>query len=116
MKIMVVYTPVFTDQHCQYFNPKTKLCSVFEDRFKVGVGCLTTDQAIEIRALPNECPYVKDIKGYDGPISLYEKKKRLTGSGQETQLAENRSSKMPLSAMKKEDHDEEDFDGTGGGG
>jgi uncharacterized cysteine cluster protein YcgN (CxxCxxCC family) len=59
---------VFTSNHCEYLDEKTNLCTVYENRFKVKPDCLPIEKAIEISALPNDCPYVKDIEGYEGPL------------------------------------------------
>jgi hypothetical protein len=30
--------------------------------------CLTVEEGIKLGVFPADCPYVKDIKGYKGPI------------------------------------------------
>ena len=62
--------PVFTEQHCKYFDPETKGCKDFENRFELGVGCLSVEEAIDAKALPIECLYLKDVKGYRAPILM----------------------------------------------
>ena len=68
IKVMVSGIPFFSKKHCKFLDTKTKLCTIFKDRFKKNPNCLTIEEAIRIRALPDECPYVKDKKGYRGPI------------------------------------------------
>jgi len=68
VKIRVGRINVFTNKHCEFLDEKTNLCSVYKDRFKMKPGCLTIEQAIALKALPNDCPYVKDIEDYEGPL------------------------------------------------
>jgi len=58
---------VFTDQACQFLDKTTNLCTVYEKRFQMGVGCLSAKEAAKIRALPNDCPFVAHIPNYEGP-------------------------------------------------
>jgi uncharacterized protein len=60
--------PVFTNMHCEFLDENTNLCTVYENRFKMKPDCMTVDQAIRTKALPNSCPYVKNLKDYEGPI------------------------------------------------
>jgi len=76
-KAMSSVGPVFTDKPCPYLCRSTMLCTVFENRFSSLVGCLTTEQAIKMRALPSDCPYVADVPGYVGPLSLEEFQERM---------------------------------------
>ena len=57
----------FTKNHCEFLDTETNLCTVYRDRMKKKPGCLTVKEAIEIKALPNDCPYVERLKNYDGP-------------------------------------------------
>jgi uncharacterized cysteine cluster protein YcgN (CxxCxxCC family) len=59
---------IFTNKHCEFLDTNTNLCTVYKDRFEKKPGCLTIEQAIALNALPNDCPYVKDIEGYEGPL------------------------------------------------
>jgi len=65
---MVSGIPFFSRKHCEFLDTKTNLCTVFKDRFKKNPNCLTAEEAREIRALPDECPYTKKEDGYKGPI------------------------------------------------
>ena len=66
-KFRVNGKPVFSDHHCEWLDPDTKLCTVYENRFVVYPSCLSAKQCAERGLLPADCPYVKDIKGYVGP-------------------------------------------------
>jgi len=68
IKTIVCGIHLFTKQHCEYLDEETNLCIVYKNRFKKKPQCLTVEQAIQIRALPNDCPYVKNLKNYEGPI------------------------------------------------
>lgn len=50
---------------CKYLT-KSKQCKVYKNRFEKCTGCLTIDKAIKMRALPQQCQYVKDIPNYKG--------------------------------------------------
>jgi len=74
---------VFTDRACSYLDKQTCLCKVYERRFQEVPGCLNIQQAIERKALPNDCPYVKGLD-YDGPITIEEAMRRAN-SGNESE-------------------------------
>ena len=69
-KIRIGSISVFSRKHCEFLDEETNLCIVYKDRFKKKPGCLTIEEAIDIKAVPNDCPYVKDIQGYDGPKDI----------------------------------------------
>jgi uncharacterized cysteine cluster protein YcgN (CxxCxxCC family) len=58
----------FSKNHCPFLDLNTKLCTVYKDRFKKNPECLSIKDAIRIKALPNDCPYVEGLEGYQGPI------------------------------------------------
>ena len=64
-----------TGQHCPYWDPVSKLCTVYDRRKEVWPGCLSVNQAIEQSILPNDCPYVKGKIGYRCAIIDFEPKK-----------------------------------------
>jgi len=70
IKSIVSGISFFTDCHCRFLDTKTKLCTIYEKRFEVNPKCLSIKEAIRIKAVPDECPYVKDLKDYHGPIWL----------------------------------------------
>lgn len=58
---------VFSKRHCEFLDVKTNLCTIYKDRFKKNPKCLAIEEAIKIKALPDNCPYVKDLDNYNGP-------------------------------------------------
>lgn len=70
-KIRIGEIEVFTKQHCRFLDEKSKLCTIYKERFKKNPKCLTVEQAIAIRALPRDCPYVQNIKNYKAPLEYY---------------------------------------------
>lgn len=71
-KMIINNVIVFTNSYCKYYNPDTKLCKDYNNRFNLGVSCLCIDEAIKNKALPSDCPYVEEIENYIGPISYDE--------------------------------------------
>ena len=67
IKTVIGNIAVFTRKHCEYLDKKTNLCTIYKDRFKIKPDCLNIEKAIQIRAVPNDCPYVQNLNGYDGP-------------------------------------------------
>ena len=55
--------------HCEFFDPKTNLCTIYatrhEDKMRlVNRHCGTVEDGIKDGYFPEDCPYVKNIKGY----------------------------------------------------
>ena len=59
----LVYMPFY----CDFFDEKTRLCSVYERRFEANPQCLKMDEAIEAGCLPADCPYVAGLADYRPP-------------------------------------------------
>ena len=57
-----------TGERCPYLGALSNLCIVYERRHEQWQGrpfdCLTIDEAIKARSLPNDCPYVQGVDGY----------------------------------------------------
>ncbi|WP_456419346.1 YcgN family cysteine cluster protein [Methanocaldococcus infernus] len=51
--------------YCEHFDPETKLCKVYEDRYKY--NCLTILEAILAHVFPKDCPFVRNIENYEEP-------------------------------------------------
>jgi len=64
---MIGSQAVFTRIHCEHLDTESNLCKIYKERFKKNPKCLTIKQAIEIKAVPDNCPYIKDLKNYKGP-------------------------------------------------
>ena len=63
---------VLLDIYCPALNQETKLCRIYPWRhdnlafvLMGGHPCLSTDQALSLRYLPDDCPYVLE-EGYKG--------------------------------------------------
>ena len=59
----VVYLPLF----CEFFDPRTRLCTVYDRRFESNPRCLTIEEGIEIGVFPADCPLVRDLPAYRPP-------------------------------------------------
>jgi uncharacterized cysteine cluster protein YcgN (CxxCxxCC family) len=57
----------FTNIPCRHLNVATRTCTKYAKRYSLPDGCIPFDQAVETRAFPSDCPYVRDIPGYEGP-------------------------------------------------
>ena len=62
---------VLNGEACPHLDKESKLCAVYPDRKKIRPQCLSVDQAIADKILPNNCPYVKDLKGYKTIVEDY---------------------------------------------
>lgn len=56
------------DDPCLYFDTSSKRCTIYENRLKINPDCLSIERGIARRAFPDDCPYVKDLSWYKGPI------------------------------------------------
>jgi len=63
-------TYVVQDNWCPHLDTLTGLCKVFAVRHQVAPWCLTVETAIPQRAYPRDCPYVKNLMGYEPPIEV----------------------------------------------
>jgi len=52
---------------CKYFDPETKLCTVYADRHEINPGCLSVRDGIALGVFPADCPYVADLPDYVAP-------------------------------------------------
>ena len=62
----------YTDRVCKYWDPQTKLCTVYEKRKELVPDCHDTAYAAEHGLLPADCPYVRDRPDYVGPVEYWE--------------------------------------------
>ena len=59
----------YTELPCEYLDPETKLCRVYEHRDVERPGCVRlTSNNIRQGFLPADCAYVADIKDYPAPV------------------------------------------------
>ena len=52
---------------CQYLDPETKLCTIYDQRHEINPSCLRVEQGIELGVFPADCPYVADLPHYVPP-------------------------------------------------
>ena len=58
----------YTDEPCEFLDPDTRLCLVYERRQTLRPDCAAlTPRLVRRSLLPADCPYVADIAGYVGP-------------------------------------------------
>ncbi len=56
----------YTETPCQYLNTETNLCRIYARRSELNLDCVClTPKLVRAGILPDDCPYVKKIKGYD---------------------------------------------------
>ncbi len=54
---------------CTYLDAETNHCRVYADRFEIESMCLPIGpEIIEMGGLPEDCPYVENFPGYQGPV------------------------------------------------
>jgi hypothetical protein len=64
LRDIVYHTPFY----CQYLDPATRLCTVYERRFEVNPCCLTVERSLERGVFPADCPYVAGRSDYRPPV------------------------------------------------
>ena len=52
------------EQYCEFYNEETHDCICYAQRHEMKPECLSVPQAIDKGMLPEDCPYVKDLKFY----------------------------------------------------
>ena len=62
----------YTDRVCRFWDPQTRLCTVYERRHEVCPDCGDMQRAVAYGILPVDCPYVRDRPGYDPPVEHWE--------------------------------------------
>jgi hypothetical protein len=72
-KVAVKDLVLITDTPCRHLDPETRTCRVYEKRTRVNGRCLSVAEAIAVRALPADCPYVRDRADYEPPVRLSER-------------------------------------------
>jgi len=65
-----VFIPELRCKHLSIVDNKSQ-CDVYSCRHAVTKGfCLPLEEAISKGTFPNNCPYVKGMPGYEGPVAL----------------------------------------------
>lgn len=62
----------YTDRVCRWWDPETKLCTVYDRRGEVCPDCADIDRAISRGILPRDCPYVAGRPDYDPPVEFWD--------------------------------------------
>jgi len=58
----------FTDQPCEFLDPVTRLCRVYEIRHSAKPDCSPlTPRQVSRGLLPKDCPYVAGVEDYKEP-------------------------------------------------
>ena len=83
VKLIVDDTVIYTDEYCRYLDPQTRTCTVYERRHEVNPECLPLEEAVRMRLLPADCPFVADVPDYVPPITLAEFLAQSTAEGDE---------------------------------
>lgn len=50
--------------YCEFFDHVSRLCTCYSQRHQFKPECLNIDQAIVKGVLPEDCPYVANLRGY----------------------------------------------------
>lgn len=58
----------FTPFHCRHFDPATRLCTVYAERFRVNPQCLPVGRGLARGVFPADCPYAALVPGYRPPV------------------------------------------------
>ncbi len=61
---------VITDIPCVFLDPVTNLCTVYPDRYVKQPRCSSAEDSIAAYSLPDDCPYVGGLDGYQSPHLL----------------------------------------------
>lgn len=70
-KVEIDGTVYLTARYCPHYDGATKLCRVYDNRFTVEPECRSIEAGIPGGIFPADCPYVKDIPGYRGPVESW---------------------------------------------
>ena len=76
-KLSIEEVVVITDVPCQHYDEQTRSCRVYPERHSEEGRCITVAEGIEVGAFPADCPYVKDVEGYRGAITIEEAEEEL---------------------------------------
>ena len=61
----------YTEMPCEFLDTETNLCRVYTERDVKRPGCVRlTDEILKKGVMPEDCPYVSDIKNYPAPTLL----------------------------------------------
>ena len=66
-KLIIEEEVYYTDIPCAFLDVETKLCTIYEHRFRLNPECLSVEKGIELGVFPADCPYVKNLPRYKPP-------------------------------------------------
>jgi uncharacterized cysteine cluster protein YcgN (CxxCxxCC family) len=69
-KFVIQGVVVITDIPCEHLDTGTCLCRIYADRHRLNPRCQPAAAALRAGALAGDCPYVKDIPGYQAPVDI----------------------------------------------
>jgi len=67
-KFVLDGTVYYMSAVCEFLDPETKLCTIYEDRHERHPDCLPLEEGIRQGVFPADCPYVKDLPDYKPPV------------------------------------------------
>lgn len=59
---------VATKDPCEHLDTDTNMCKIYNERHEKHPTCLSVEEGIKQKAMPEDCPYVAGLKDYVGPI------------------------------------------------
>ncbi len=60
----------YTGTPCEFLDPESRLCTVYEERHRRKPVCTPlTPKVLAMGALPGDCPYVAGLEGYRPPLA-----------------------------------------------
>jgi uncharacterized cysteine cluster protein YcgN (CxxCxxCC family) len=74
-----------TTRLCRFLDPRTRLCTVYEQRFRANPHCLDVERGMAYSVFPPDCPYVlARPTGYRPPRPevISEQVERMLDSGE----------------------------------
>ena len=57
-KLIIGGVVFITPFPCQFLDPQTNLCRIYERRHELNRGCLSVPAGLRLSAFPADCPYV----------------------------------------------------------
>ena len=86
VKVVVEDRVIYTGEACRFYDPETKLCTVYARRHEANPDCLSLDEAIRQGVLPADCPFVAERPDYKPPIDMREFAEQLAAGDDEVEL------------------------------
>jgi len=58
----------YTPFPCQHLDEKTRLCTVYEHRYRLNPDCLPVEEGLKLGVFPADCPYARTVPNYKAPV------------------------------------------------